>query len=80
MEDNNASEKLQKNTARVTALSALRKIRSLVDRQDEHDRNKKRLIIIYILLIVLTLSAFYFFINDKPDYLRIKTNHAVPLK
>ncbi len=81
MQNNNADKKLTTNITRATGISALRKIRSLVDIIDKQDRNnKKHLIIISIVLIALILSAAYFFMYNKRNYQHIQTGiNTAPL-
>ena len=75
--DNNTSKKLHQNTSRVVAVSTLVKIRKIVDRLDEQDRNdKKHLLIIIIITISLTIATAYVFIYSNPRYQSIQTNNS----
>lgn len=75
--DNNTSNKLHQNTSRVVAVSTLAKIRKIVDRLDEQDRNdKKHLLIILIITISLTITTAYVFIYSNPRYQSIQTNNS----
>ena len=74
MDDNNTNRKLHQNTTRVVGLSVLGKIRKIVDRLDEQDRrNKKHLVIIFIIIITLFMTATYFFISSDRSYQHIQT-------
>jgi len=75
MDDNNTNRKLHQNTTRVVGLSVPGKIRKIVDRLDEQDRrDKKHLVIIFIIIITLFITAAYFFINSGRRYQHIQTN------
>ena len=75
MDDNNTNRKLHQNTTRVVGLSVLGKIIKIVDRLDEQDRrDKKHLVIIFIIIITLFITAAYFFISSDRSYQHIQTN------
>ena len=75
MDDNNTNRKLHQNTTRVVALSVPGKIIKIVDRLDEQDRrDKKHLVIIFIIIITLFITAAYFFISSDRSYQHIQTN------
>ena len=75
MDDNNTNRKLHQNTTRVVALSVPGKIIKIVDRLDEQDRrDKKHLVIIFIIIITLFITAAYFFISSDRNYQHIQTN------
>ena len=77
MDNNNISKKLHQNTSRVVAVSTLAKIRKIVDRLDEQDRNdKKHLLIILIITISLAITTAYVFIYSNPRYQSIQTNNS----
>ena len=80
MNNNHADEKLRQNATRTAGLSALFKIRKLVDRIDEQDHNdKKHLLIIFLITIILVIAAVYFFLNSDRGHLHIKTNDSTAL-
>lgn len=61
MNDNDADKKLQQNTARATGLSAMRKLRKIVDQIEEQEsRDRKHLYIISIITAVLITTAAYY--------------------
>ncbi len=75
MDNNNTSKKLHQNTSRVIALSTLAKIKKIVDRLEEQDRNdKKHLLLILIITIILAIAAAYLFTNSDNHYQHIHTN------
>ena len=77
MKDDFSSKKLHKNVTKLTGIAALRKIRLLVDQFEQQGKNdKKKLMIIAILLIALVLLSIYFFSAIERDYQHIQTAHS----
>ena len=82
MNDDNTTEKLRKNTMRASGISALRKIRKLVDEYDQQEyKNKKYLIIILLILaIAFFCLVYYFFVNDRNyQYINLSYNKTFNL-
>lgn len=68
-------EKLRKNTQHVMGITALRKIRVLVDEFDAKERkNKKRSIVFLIISVLILLWFVNDVINRKPNYQNINTS------
>jgi len=77
MNDDNTTEKLRKNTMRASSISALRKIRKLVNEYDQEEyNNKKHLkVILLILAIVFSCLVYYFFVHDRNyQYIKLSNN------
>ena len=69
MGDNVTEEKARKNSVRVGGVSALRKIRKLVDDFETQERsNRKMAVVTAIILIVSILLLIYYFTNYDHKY------------
>jgi hypothetical protein len=69
MEDEITKQKLRKNTMRSSGISALKKIRGLVDDFDQQERsNRKKLKIWLIISIIAILFTVYYFYTHEPEY------------
>ena len=75
MENNNTERKLTKNTMRLVGISALRRIRKIVDGYEKQDQKKK---LTAILLIIILLSLFtalmYHVVSREPELKILQTN------
>ena len=76
MEDQITKEKLRKNAMRTSGISALRKIRKLVDNfeQQEHVNKKRTKVLLLISAIAITCLVYYFFVYDR-DYQNLKLSY-----
>ena len=72
MKNNDTEQKLSSNTARLVGISALRRIRTLVDGYEKQD-NKNKIIAILLVIVLLALlsTLMYQVINrtKEPDSL-----------
>jgi len=77
MDERIAEEKLRKNTQRVTGITALRKIRTLVDDFEARDiRNKKRSIVLIVITLLIFLSFIYYIFHYESSYINIKSSQT----
>jgi len=75
MNEKAIEEKLRKNARRVTGIAALRKIRVMVDDLDGHAcKNKKRLIAVLAISILILLWFVGSVFNREPNYQSINTS------
>lgn len=73
--DDNADKKLSDNATRVTAISALRQIRQLIDGYEEQDRkNKRKAIALIIATLIFAVTISYFVTHDNSETITLKNN------
>ena len=74
MDDDDTCNKLSKNTTRLVAISALRRIRTLVDGYEQQNRkNKRNATILIMILIILFSAGIVLMVGNKSESVTLPT-------
>ena len=83
MDKKDTDEKLRKNAMHVTGVSALKKIRTLVDDfESQEQKNKKRLLALFTITILIISFFIYIIISNehKPERIKLDQLNSLSLQ